>query len=79
MSYIATPLAGSATIDTSAIERFAQPGSRCHDGLTIIVLQPLPEPLHALSSQPRALLELRVRVVPPTAVTCGDAAGKTGW
>src|ERR1700752_802103 len=76
---MATPLEGSATMDTSAIDRFAQPGSFCHPGFGMIVLQPLPALLQALSSQPRELPVLRVRVVPPTAGTCGDAAGKTGW
>ena len=37
-------------------------------------LQPLPVPLHTVSLQPRELLA-GLRLVPPTATTCGDDAG----
>ena len=70
----ATPVFGSATAETSASVRFAQPVSVCQLGLANTALQPLPAPLHAVSAQPRAVPE-RVRLVPPTAVTCGDDAG----
>src|SRR5690348_14008469 len=77
LSYTATPVAGSATAATSAIERRLHPASCCHAGLAIYALQPLPAPLHAVSDQPRALPSRR-SVVPPTAVTKRDAAGNCG-
>src|SRR6185437_5459273 len=72
----ATPVFGSAMADTSATVLLRQPVSNCHTGLAYTVLHPLPAPLHAVSLQPRALL-LRTRLVPPTAVTCGDDAGNS--
>jgi hypothetical protein len=71
----ATPVFGSATADTSATVRRAQPVSVCHAGLVSKALHPLPAPLHALSLQPRAVPGARVSDVPPTAVTKRDAAG----
>ena len=73
-SKTATPVFGSATAATSAPLRPAQPESFCHTGFGSSVAQPEPEPPHADSAQPR-VLELRVRLVPPTAVTNGSAAG----
>src|SRR6059058_6059240 len=70
----ATPVAGSATADTSATVFFAQPGSCCHGGFGLCVAQPEPAPLHAVSDQPRALLARRSEV-PPTAVTNRELAG----
>src|SRR5919202_3563404 len=63
-----TPVSGSATADTSATVRFAQPASVCQDGLGSKALQPLPAPDHADSVQPRAVDVARVSDVPPTAV-----------
>src|SRR5262249_16665638 len=72
----ATPVLGSATAETSATVRLAQPASFCHVGFAYTVLHPLPAPLHAVSVKPRVLLA-RTRLVPPTAVTCGDDAGNS--
>src|SRR5690348_7895193 len=69
-----TPVAGSATAETSATVRLAQPGSDCQVGLAKTVLQPLPAPDQAVSVQPR-VVGLSTRCVPPTAVTFGDDAG----
>jgi len=73
-AYTATPVFGSATAATSPAVRLAQPLSTCHDGFAKTVLQPLPVPFHTVSLQPRELLA-EVRLVPPTATTCGDDAG----
>src|SRR5215469_11179126 len=82
-SYVATPVAGSATAETSATVRLEQPVSSCQDGLGSYAEQPEPAPAmplgvtvphHTDSVQPRELLAL-VRVVPPTAVTYCEAAG----
>src|SRR3954452_19327412 len=70
-----TPVLGSATADTSATVRRAQPVSVWYDGFASKALQPLPAPSHADSLQPRAVPAARVRDVPPTAVRNGDAAG----
>src|SRR5690348_17229642 len=72
--YTATPVLGSATAETSATVRFAQPVSVCQLGLAYVVLQPEPAPLHTVSLQPRAVAAVRSEV-PPTAITCGDDAG----
>src|SRR5882724_12649466 len=72
----ATPVLGSATAETSATVRRAQPESVCQVGLAYTALHPLPAPLQAVSLQPRVLL-LRTRLVPPTAVTCGEDAGNS--
>ena len=69
-----TPVFGSATAATSPTVRLPQPLSVCHDGFAKTVLQPLPVPFHTVSLQPRELLA-GVRLVPPTATTCGDDAG----
>src|SRR5690348_11741683 len=74
VSYRCTPLFGSATADTSATVRRAQAVSGCHGCLASYAEQPLPAPLQAVSLQPRAF-EARPSVVPPTAVTNGEAAG----
>src|SRR4051794_39265725 len=71
-----TPVSGSATAETSATVRFAQPLSVCHDGLDSKALQPLPAPDHAASVQPRAVAASRVSAVPPTAVRNGEDAGE---
>ena len=55
-SYTDTPVAGSATADTSARalpEHWV--AEVCHEGLAFRVEQPLPAPLQALSVQPREL------------------------
>ena len=67
-SNTATPVSGSATADTSASLRLAQPVSCCHAGLAMKAEQPLPAPDQAVSLKPRAPKEYR-RDVPPTAVT----------
>ena len=67
-------MSGSATAETSATERRAQPESVCHDGFASYALHPLPAPLHAVSVHPR-LPPPTVSDVPPTAVTNRDAAG----
>ena len=59
---------GSATAETSATVRRAQPVSVCQEGLGSYAEQPLPAPFHAVSDQPRAF-ELGLRLVPPTATT----------
>ena len=75
-----TPVAGSATADTSACMRFEQPESVCQDGLGSYGEQPLPAPPwlvtlpHALSLQP-LVLESLTRLVPPTATTYWEADG----
>ena len=48
--------------------------SVCQDGLASYFEQPLPAPFHTVSVQPRERLS-RLSVVPPTAVTYGEAAG----
>src|SRR6185437_9844009 len=58
----ATPVFGSATAETSATVRRAQPVSVCHAGFG------------SNSVQPRAFAAV-VSDVPPTAVTSGEAAG----
>src|SRR6266702_350531 len=70
----ATPVFGSATADTSATVRWAQPVSVWNAGFGSKAEQPLPAPDHAVSDQPRAL-ESWNSDVPPTEVTKGDAAG----
>src|SRR5690349_7184816 len=75
MNITATPVFGSATAETSATVRRAQPVSVCQAGLGSKALQPLPAPLHALSRQPRVVVASRVSEVPPTAVTFGEDAG----
>src|SRR5258706_9866159 len=76
-SYTATPVLGSATAETSASIRCAQPVSCCQDGFPKYALQPLPAPLHALSVQPRLVPAAPMRLVPPTATTCPSAAGNS--
>src|SRR4051812_3333714 len=70
----ATPVAGSATADTSAMVLWAQPGSCCQVGFGGCVEQPEPAPLQAVSVQPR-LLDACRSDVPPTAVTNRELAG----
>src|SRR5579859_3966200 len=78
-SYTATPVAGSASAETSATVRFLQPVSACQVGFGSKLAHPEPAPSRADadqadSLQPRALLA-GTSDVPPTAVTYGDAAG----
>ena len=78
-SYTATPVAGSASAETSATVRRTQPLSVWKAGFASYLEQPLPAPSVADvdqtdSVQPRALLA-RVSEVPPTAVTHGELAG----
>src|SRR5262249_8960364 len=76
VSYTATPVFGSATAETSAMLRCLQPESFCQAGFGSLLVQPEPEPSHAVSVQPRLAVGLRLNVVPPTAVTNGSAAGE---
>src|SRR5580693_8390564 len=78
-SYTATPVAGSATAETSATVRLLQPVSVCQVGFGSKLAHPEPAPSagdvdQTDSLQPRALLAA-TSDVPPTAVTYGDAAG----
>src|SRR5205085_465124 len=59
----ATPVAGSATADTSATVLRGHPGSCCHGGFGDCAEQPEPAPFHAVSLQPRGLLALTSRIV----------------
>src|SRR5438034_1518143 len=70
----ATPVAGSATADTSATVLRGHPGSFCHGGFGDCAEHPEPAPFHAVSVQPRVLLDRRSEV-PPTAVTNRELAG----
>src|SRR5271167_4871508 len=74
-AYTATPVFGLATAATSPTVRLVQAASVCHGGFAKKRLQPLPVRVHTVSLHPRALLAW-TRVVPPTAVTYGEAAGK---
>src|SRR5215467_1390199 len=76
LSKTATPVFGSASADTSATARLAQPvlNEACPDSTGFFVEQPLPAPDQAVSDQPRELFA-RVSEVPPTAVTKCDDAG----
>ncbi len=75
MWYTATPLSGSAVAATSATVRPAQPLSLCQVGLGNTAEQPLESLGQTDSTQPR-VLSARTRLVPPTAVTYSEAAGK---
>src|SRR5215831_19454923 len=76
VSNTATPVAGSASADTSLSIRLLQPAGRlsaaCQDGFASTVKQPDPVPsepcvvFHTDSVQPREF-EAVVRLVPPTA------------
>src|SRR4051812_20219577 len=70
-----TPVSGSATAETSATVRRAQPVSVWNVGFGSNALQPLPAPSHADSVHPRAVPAEGVSDVPPTAVRNGEAAG----
>ena len=74
VSYTASPVCGSATAATSATVRRSQSRSFCQPGLWMYAEQPLVEPAHAVSVQPRALPS-RTSVVPPTEVTNCDEPG----
>ena len=81
-SYTATPVAGSASAETSATVRCVQPVSVWNDGFVSYFEQPLPAPSlaevdHTVSVQPRALLVDLVSDVPPTEVTYGELAGNS--
>src|SRR5579872_1127279 len=85
---IATPVLGSASAATSATVRAGQPLSSCHDGFGMYWLQPLPAPdgcgplqvpvpqTVSDHDRPRFGFPSLVSVVPPTAVTYCEAAGK---
>jgi hypothetical protein len=62
--------------ERSASMRNLQPVSVCHEGFATYALQPLPVSAHAVSVQPRVVPVAFVSVVPPTAVTNCDVAGK---
>src|SRR5262245_7636688 len=73
----ATPVAGSATADTSASARREQlVVTVCQLALASKLEQPEPAPFHAVSVQPRLLLAVRSEV-PPTAVTNWEVAGNS--
>src|SRR5690348_16696354 len=76
VSYTATPVFGSATAETSASARLAQPVLKLAwpESAALNAEQPLPAPLHPVSVQPRVPPPW-VRWVPPTAVTKCDDAG----
>ena len=74
LSYTDTGVCGSETAETSATVRLEQPSSCCQAGFGSYALQPLPAPDQTVSDQPRELPDLD-RLVPPTAITSGDAAG----
>src|SRR5215510_15428295 len=74
--YTATPVLGSATAATSATMRVVHPVSCCQLGFGSVALQPLLEPPHAVSVQPRRLAAV-ASVVPPTAVMFGDDDGNS--
>src|SRR5215472_8839156 len=80
LSNTETPVPGSASAETSATARAPHTLTTfrlaaCQLGCASKALQPLPAPLQAVSDQPRATAGSFVRVVPPTAVTNGEAAG----
>jgi len=56
--------------------RFLHPVSVCHEGFPTYALHPLPVSAHAVSVQPRVVPLAFVSVVPPTAVTYCEVAGK---
>src|ERR1041384_7010767 len=76
----ATPVFGSATAEMSDAARrpHALVGtvSTWNDGSGMRVLHVLPALDHAVSVQPRVVLDL-TRCVPPTANTCADVLGKS--
>src|ERR1700721_1052626 len=74
VSYIATPVFGSATAATSLFVRFEQPESCCQAGFFSKPEHPDPVPDHTVSVQPRELEDV-LRLVPPTAGTNLEAAG----
>ena len=73
---IISPVAGSATAETSAEARPLQPvtTTTVSDGASFSGKHPEPLPAHAVSSQPVPEL-LLFKVVPPTAMTCRELAG----
>jgi hypothetical protein len=73
LSYTAAPVLGSASAETSATVRLEQPESCCHEGFASKAEQPEPAPDQADSET--HVEPLTFSVVPPTAVTFGDAAG----
>src|SRR5450759_1620017 len=75
-SYTATPVFGSATAETSAIARLAQPVLAEEAAARAVLYSEHPEPApdQTVSVQPRVLPAL-LRLVPPTAVTYEDDAG----
>jgi hypothetical protein len=76
VSYTATPVAGSATADTSAMARLlhrVSGGPICQPGCGSKAEQPEPAPPHACSV--KRVVVPRIKEVPPTATTYGDAAG----
>src|SRR6266487_3757984 len=87
VQYVAYPVAGSASADTSGTSRFpfCTPGPVCHDGCPNVLLTPPPppapfglrcvslefDPIDPLPSAPA----FSCRLVPPTPVTLGSLAG----
>ena len=74
VSYIAGPVAGSATAAISLAVRCEQPGSCCHHGF-FWREQPLLVPIHTASLKPRFVLESIYNEVPPTEMTLSKLAG----
>src|SRR5256885_7855600 len=64
-TWTATPVAGSATAEMSAMVRMPQCVSCCHAGFFVHAEQPEPAPRQAVSVQPRAALLDFLSVVPP--------------
>src|SRR4051794_5269913 len=77
LSYTATPVFGSAIALTSATALRLQPVLTllCQLALVLYDEHPLPAPLHAVSVQPRAFVDVGLSEVPPTAMTLGSEAG----
>src|ERR1700741_2970325 len=78
LSYADTGVFGSATAAMSLVVRWGQPGSVCHVGFGSM-LHPLPVPAlpdcHTVSDHARRP-DAGTNEVPPTAITCGLAAGE---
>src|SRR4051794_12943748 len=75
VSYTETPVAGSATAETSPTACRPQPvpALACPDGRAKKPEQPLPAPSQAVSVR---VVPFQFSVVPPTAVTVDAVAGK---
>src|SRR3954452_19587641 len=77
-TYTARPDAGSATAAMSAEVRTVHRLSSCQAGVGLYAEQLEPPLRQADSVQPRLVPAALVRVVPPTEITSGSAAGQLG-